>query len=119
MFRAIEFLLLYEGTDNSLPSCDSKPQGLLRLIADEVPFRFIQLMMDADGPTKGYTTVYEFFKRVAIQSVRFKKIAKKAKYFRASFGGSMFDEKQRNYHDRLVESTMQKEERYCIDHSLS
>ena len=68
-------------------------------------------MMDADGPAKRYTTVYEFFKRVAVQSARFEKISKEAKYFRASFGGSLFDEKQRNYHDKLADTSMQKEER--------
>ena len=75
--------------------------------------------MDADGPAKRYTTVYEFFKRVAVQSARFEKISKEAKYFRASFGGSLFDEKQRNYHDKLTDTSMQKEERVSTVAAIS
>ena len=30
-----------EGSEDSLPTCDSKPQGLLRLISDSVPFEYI------------------------------------------------------------------------------
>ena len=89
MFRAIEFLLLYEGTDNSLPSCDSKPHGLLRLIADEVPFRFIQLMMDADGPAKRYTTVDEFFKTSNQQDLRRYKVRQSTFVYRSGAHCSM------------------------------
>ena len=66
LYRAIEFLLLFEGSEDSLPTSDSKPQGLLRLISDSVPFEYVKNLMDADGNTKRYKDVYEFFKRVAI-----------------------------------------------------
>jgi hypothetical protein len=49
----IEFLLLHPDTDAAL--------GLLRLISDEVPFEFIQRMMNADGTSKKYKDVFEFF----------------------------------------------------------
>jgi hypothetical protein len=68
LYRAIEFLLLFEGSEDSLPTCDGKPQGLLRLISDSVPFEYKKNLMDADGNTKRYKDVYEFFKRVAVQS---------------------------------------------------
>ena len=61
LIRAIEFLLLHPDTDAALPACDSKPLGLLRLISDEVPFKFIQRMMNADGSSKKYDNVFEFF----------------------------------------------------------
>ena len=48
MFRSIEFILLYEGSDACLPACDTKPQGLLKLISDEVPHRFIELILQSD-----------------------------------------------------------------------
>jgi len=51
LYRAIEFLLLFEGSEDSLPTCDSKPQDLLRLISDSVPFEYIKNLMDADGNT--------------------------------------------------------------------
>ena len=69
MPRAVEFFLLYDGTDQALPACDSKT------FADEVPFRFIQLMMDSDGPTKKYNNMYEFFKRVAIQAAEYEQLS--------------------------------------------
>jgi len=71
LYRAIEFLLLYEGSEDSLPTSDRKPQGMLRLISDSVPFEFIKNMMDADGNTKKYIHVYDFFKRVSAQTAEF------------------------------------------------
>lgn len=49
LISAIEFLLLHPDTEATLPACDSKPLGLLKLISEEVPFEFIQRMMNADG----------------------------------------------------------------------
>ena len=106
MFRAVEFLLLYDGTDQALPACDSKNLGLLRLIADEVPFRFIQLMMDSDGPTKKYNNMYEFFKRVAIQAAEYEQLSKAAKKFSASFGGSVFEQSKRNHQHPLADTAV-------------
>ena len=54
LYRAIEFLLLFAGTEQSLPTCDSKEQGLLPLISDSVPFGYIKNLMDSDGNTKKY-----------------------------------------------------------------
>lgn len=45
MFRAMEFILVQVASDTCLPACDSKPQGLLRLISDEVPHRYIALIL--------------------------------------------------------------------------
>ena len=36
MFRAVEFILLHAPSDAFLPACSTKPQGLLKLISDEV-----------------------------------------------------------------------------------
>ena len=50
MFRVIEFILLYEGSDACLPAYDTKPQGLLKLISDEVPHKFTELILQFDPP---------------------------------------------------------------------
>jgi hypothetical protein len=70
MFRAFEFILLYDGSDACLPACDSKPQGLLKLISDEVPHRFIELILQSDPPGSKYSNIYKFFTRVAIYTKR-------------------------------------------------
>jgi hypothetical protein len=91
MFRAIEFILLYKGSDACLPACDTKPQGLLKLISDEVPHRFIELILQSDPPGTKYTSVYKFFTRVAVYTKRCEILHREAKFFRASFGGSKFN----------------------------
>ena len=68
LIRAIEFLLLHPDTDAALPACDIKPLGLLRLISDEGSFEFIQRMINADGTTKKYDNVFEFFKHIALEA---------------------------------------------------
>ena len=68
MFRAIEFILLYEGSDACLPACDTKPQGLLKLISDEVPHRFIELILQSDPLGTKYKDIYKFFTRVAVHT---------------------------------------------------
>ncbi len=87
VYGAIEFLLLFEGSEDSLPTCHSKPQGLLRLISDSVPFEYIKNLMDADGNTKRYKDVYEFFKRVAVE---FDSLTKAARKFSTAFSGAVF-----------------------------
>jgi hypothetical protein len=91
MFRAIEFILLYEGSDACLPACDTKPQGLLKLISDEVPHRFIELILQSDPPGTKYKDIYKFFTRVAFHTKRCEILHREAKFFRASFGGSKFE----------------------------
>jgi hypothetical protein len=111
MFRAIEFILLYDSSDACLPACDTKPQGLLKLISDEVPHRFIELILQSDPPGTEYSNIYKFFTRVAIHTKRCETLHREAKFFRASFGGSKFEKAQR---DALASSssTSQSASRY-------
>ena len=102
LIRAIEFLLLHPDTDAALPACDSKPLGLLILISDEVPFEFIQRMMNADGTTKKYDNVFGFFKRIALKATEHTQLSKAAKVFGASFGGTAFEQNGRNYQNPLA-----------------
>lgn len=95
MFRAIEFILLHAPSDLCLPACDSKPQGLLRLISDTVPHRYIALLLESDPPQTKYENIYKFFVRVAAHSKRHEQLHKEAKFFRGSFGGSHFEKQQR------------------------
>jgi len=104
LYRAIEFLLLFEGSEDSLPTCDSKPQGLLRLISDSVPFEYVKNLMDADGSTKRYKDVYEFFKRVAIQSAEFDSLTKAARKFSTAFSGAVFAASERNHQHHLSDT---------------
>jgi hypothetical protein len=104
LYRAIEFLLLFEGSEDSLPTCDSKPQGLLRLISDSVPFEYVKNLMDADGNTKRYKDVYEFFKRVAIQSAEFDSLTKAARKFSTAFSGAVFAASERNHQHHLSDT---------------
>ena len=104
LYQAIEFLLLFEGSEDSLPACDSKPQGLLRLISDSVPFEYIKNLMDADGNTKRYKDVYEFFKRVAIQSPEFDSLTKAARKFSTAFSGAAFAASERNDQHHLSDT---------------
>ncbi len=102
MYRAIEFLLLYEGSEDSLPTCDSKPQGMLRLISDSVPFEFIKNMMDADGNIRKYKYVYDFFKRVSAQTAEFDSLTKAARKFSTVFSGAAFAASERNHQHHLT-----------------
>jgi len=111
LIRAIEFLLLHPDTDAALPASDSKPLGLLRLISDEVPFEFIQRMMNADGTTKKYDNIFEFFKRIALKATEHTQLSKAAKVFSASFGGSAFEQNERNHQHPLADTTVNKQER--------
>jgi hypothetical protein len=110
LIRAIEFLLLHPDTDAALSACDSKPLGLLRLISDEVPFEFIQRMMNADETTKKYDNVFEFFKRIALKATEHTQLSKAAKVFSASFGGSAFEQNERNHQHPLVDTAVHKQE---------
>ena len=104
LYRALEFLLLFEGSEDSLPTCDSKPQGLLRLISDSVPFEYIKNLMDADGNTKRYKDVYEFFKRVTAQSAEFDSLTKAARKFSTAFSGAVFAASERNHQHHLSDT---------------
>ena len=110
LIRAIEFLLLHPDTDAALPACDSKPLKLLRLISNEVPFEFIQRMMNADGTTKKYDNVFEFFKRIALKATEHTQLSKAAKVISASFGGSAFEQNERNHQHPLADTTVHKQE---------
>ncbi len=67
--------------------------------------------MDSDGPTKKYNNMYEFFKRVAIQAAEYEQLSKAAKKFSASFGGSVFEQSERNHRHPLADTALDKEER--------
>ena len=95
MFRAVEFILLHAPSDNSLPACDTKPQGLLKLISDEVRHRFIALILESDPPGTKYKDIYKFFTRVAIHTKRCEALHQESQVFRHSFGGSRFEKAQR------------------------
>ena len=101
LYRAIEFLLLFEGSEDSLPTCDNKPLGLLKLISDTVPHGYIKNLIESDGPLQKYKDVYEFFKRVAVKSVEFDSLAKAARKFSTAFGGPEFLSSERN-HQRFL-----------------
>jgi hypothetical protein len=103
LYRAIEFLLLYEGSEDSLPTCDSKPQRMLRFISDSVPFEFIKNMMDADGNTRKYKDVYDFFKRVSVQTAEFDSLTKVARKFSTAFSGAVFAASERQHQHHLSE----------------
>jgi hypothetical protein len=76
--------------------------GLLRLISDEVPFEFIQRIMNADGTSKKYDNVFDFFKRIALKATEHTQLSKAAKDFGASFGGTAFEQNGRNYQNPLA-----------------
>ena len=108
MFRAVEFILLHAPSDNSLPACDTKPQGLLKLISDEVPHRFIALILESDPPGTKYKDIYKFFTRVAIHTKRCEALHQESQVFRHSFGGSRFEKAQREAIEgssRLIDTT--------------
>ena len=56
-FRAIEFILLHAPSDAFRPARHNKPQGLLRLISDEVPHRYIALILESDKTGTKYDTI--------------------------------------------------------------
>ena len=108
MFRAVEFILLHAPSDDSLPACDTKPQGLLKLISDEVPHRFIALILESDPPGTKYKDIYKFFTRVAIHTKRCEALHQESQVFRHSFGGSRFEKAQREAiagSSRLIDTT--------------
>jgi hypothetical protein len=68
-------------------------------------------MMNADGPTKKYNNVFEFFKRIALKATEHTQLSKAANVFSASFGGTVFDQSQRNHqYPLLADTTVHKEE---------
>ena len=77
---------------------------MLRLISDSVPFEYIKNLMDADGNTKRYKDVYEFFKRVAIQSAEFDFLTKAARKFSTAFSGVAFAASERNHQHHLSDT---------------
>jgi hypothetical protein len=96
MFRAVEFILLHAPSDSFLPACNSKPQGLLKLISEEVPHRYIALILESDVNGTKYENMYKFFARVAVHTKRCEELHRESKFFRSSFGGSQFELAQRN-----------------------
>ena len=114
LIRAIEFLLLHPDTDAALPACDGKQLGLLRLISDEVPFEFIQRMMNADGTSKKYKDVFEFFKRVALKAADHVQLSKAAKVFGVSFGGTLFEQNERNHQHPLANTNARSDDKSSV-----
>ena len=51
-------------------------------------------MMNADGTTKKYDNVFEFFKHIALKATEQPQLSKAAKVFSASFGGSAFEQNE-------------------------
>ena len=82
-------------SDNALPACESKPEGLLKLISDEVPHRFIAFILESDPLGTKYKDVYNFFTRVAIHTKRCEALHQESQVFRHSFGDSRFEKAQR------------------------
>ena len=95
---------MFDESEKTLPTCDSKPQGLLRLISDSVPFESVKNLMDSDGNTKKYKDVYEFFKRISVQTAEFDYLTKAARRFSTSFGGAAFAAIERNHQHHLADT---------------
>jgi len=95
MFRDMEFILLHAPFDAFLPASDNKGQGLLRLISEEVPHRYIALILESNQPGTKYVTIYKYA-RVALHTKRCEELHRESKFFRSSFGGSQFELAQRN-----------------------
>ena len=96
MFRAIEFILLHAPSDAFLPARNTKPQGLLKLISDEVPDRYVALILESDANGTKYENIDKFFARVVLHTKRCEELHRESKFFRSSFGGSQFELAQRN-----------------------
>ena len=96
MFRAVEFILLHAPSDAFFPACNSKNQGLLKMISEEVPHRYIALILESDANETKYENIYKFFARVAVHTKRCEELHRESKFFRSSFGGSQFELAQRN-----------------------
>ena len=75
----------------------------MRLISDSVPFEFVKNLMDSDGNTKKYKDVYEFFKRISVQTAEFDSLTKAARRFSTSFGGAAFAASERNHQHHLAD----------------
>jgi len=60
--------------------------------------------MDADGNTNRYKDVYEFFKRVAVQSAEFDSLTKAARKFSTAFSGAVFAASERNHQHHLSDT---------------
>ena len=67
-------------------------------------------MMNADGTTKKYDNVFEFFKRIALKATEHTQLFKAAKVISASFGGSAFEQNERNHQHPLADTTVHKQE---------
>ena len=96
-------------SDNALPACESKPEGLLKLISDEVPHRFIAFILESDPLGTKYKDVCKFFTRVAIHTKRCEALHQESQVFRPSFGDSRFEKAQREAiasSSRPVDSTV-------------
>ena len=59
-------------------------------------------MMNAEGTSKKYDNVFEFFKRTALKATEHTQLSKAAKVFGASFGGTAFEQNGRNYQNPLA-----------------
>jgi hypothetical protein len=69
-----------------------------------VPFEFIKNLMDADGNTKKYKDVYEFFKRVATKCEEFDSLTKAARKFSTAFSGAAFAASERSHQHHLSDT---------------
>lgn len=72
-----------------------KASSLLRLISDEVPHRFIALMLKSHPPGTKFVNVNVFFIRVAIHTKRHETLRNESKSFKAFFEGSKSEKVQR------------------------
>jgi hypothetical protein len=99
LYRAIDFLLLFEGSEDSLPTCDSKPQGLLRLISDSVPFEFIMNLGRKHQEIQGCIRVLQ-----ENQSAEFDSLTKAARKFSTAFSGAAFAASERNHQHHLSDT---------------
>ena len=99
LYRAIDFLLWFEGSEDSLPTCDSKPQGLLRLISDSVPFEYIMNLGRKHQEIQGCIRVLQ-----ENQSAEFDSLTKAAKKFSTAFSGAAFAASERNHQHHLSDT---------------
>ena len=74
----------------------TKGVGFLKMISEEVPHRYIALILESDANGTKYENIYKFFARVAVHTKRCEELHRESKFFRSSFGGSQFELAQRN-----------------------
>ena len=80
--------------------------GLLKLTSDEVPNRFIALILESDPVGTKYKDIYKFFAQVAIHTKRCEALHQESQ---VSVGGSRFEKAQCQAipgSSRLVDTTV-------------